>query len=113
MEFVGLLVAVIGLVLFVGIIAVPVRKKYKSPGPDGIVVEGKIVHLKEWFHEGHRRCQAEYAYDVLDPETGEPRTLRGKSNCIPKIFDRLELNVPVKVRYLPQKPEFSRPLFDD
>ena len=113
MSSVGLLVAGIGLVLFVWIIVAPTRKKYNTFGPHGVVVEGKVIHLKEWLHEGHRRCQVEYAYTVSDPDTGQARTLTGKSNCVPKIFDRLELNVPLKIRYLSQKPEFSRPLFDD
>ncbi len=113
MSSVGLLVTGIGLVLLIGIILAPTRKKYNASGPHGSVVEGKVIHLKEWLHEGHRRCQVEYAFTISDPETGESKTLTGKSNCTPKIFDRLELNVPLKIRYLSQKPEFSRPLFKD
>ncbi len=109
----GLLVTGIGLVLFVWVISAPIRRKNKSLGIEGTVAEGEIVNLKEWLHEGHRRCQVEYTYTVPDPETGKLKTLKGKSNCVPIIFDRLEIDSPIKIRYLPQKPEFSRPLFDD
>ena len=113
MSYVGLLIAAAGLVLLVWTVSAPMRKRRESSNSEGVVAEGRVVHLKEWMHEGHRRCQVEYAYGVSNPETGEEKTLTGKSICIPKIFDHLELNAPVKVRYLPQKPEFSRPLFDD
>lgn len=110
MEYLGLIIVAIGLIMFVWVIAV--RPSNTKKQDTGTLTEGKVVHLKEWMHEGHRRCQVEYAFNVPHPETGEPKTLRGKSNCIPKIFDTLELNMPLKVRYLPQNPEFSRPVFD-
>ena len=112
MGYLGLFIAGIGLILLIWIVAIsPQRKNRESDA--GAVTEGKIVHLKEWMHEGHRRCQVEYAYRVAHPESDEEKILRGKSNCVPKIFDQLELNMPLTIRYLPENPEFSRPVFDN
>ena len=112
MEPLELLLVGIGFMLVIWVASAPIRNKNKRPGTTGQTTEGRIIHQKEWLHEGHRHCQIEYAFTVSNPETGEAKTLRGKRNYIPDIFDRLELNSAIKVRYLPQKPEFSRPLFD-
>ncbi len=112
METLGLVMAGFGVLLLVWRIAQTGKKSHISENSEGIVVAGKVVYLNEWLHEGYRRCQVEYVYDVVASTTDDTRTLRGQSNVEPKIFDTLELNTSINVRYLPQHPEFSRPVFN-
>ncbi len=114
MNILGLTLVGVGILLFVWWLGgFPQSKTKDLSASPGLLVEGKVVYLNEWLHEGHRRCQVEYVYEVHNPENNESKILRGQSNCLPQIFDTLELNVPLKVRYLPQNPEFSRPLFEN
>jgi len=112
MGTVGLVIVGVGVALFIWVAARPTRRQQDLTGTVGVVTEGRVVYLKEWMHEGHRRCQVEYTFQVANPQSGGHKTVRGKSNCSPVIFDQLELNAPLNIRYLPQSPDFSRPLFD-
>ena len=113
MESLGFIIVVVGVVLFIWVASGPARRQKKSGEPTSLVAEGKITRLKEWLHEGHRRCQVEYTYQVPNLDSGETKTLKGQSNCLAEIYDNLELNAPLKILYLPKTPEFSRPLFEE